>query len=95
MQIIDDQLLSGVIDRCVLGFDGDKVVRAELIDFKTDMRPKQHDLNKWIRERVEYHGPQLRAYGLALQKQYGLKSEDVDITLLLLSEDQIVSIPRY
>lgn len=94
LQIIDDQLLSGVIDRCVLGFDGDKVVRAELIDFKTDMRPNKHDLNEWIRDRAEYHSPQLRAYGLALQKQYGLKSEDFDITLLLLSEDQAVTIPR-
>jgi ATP-dependent exoDNAse (exonuclease V) beta subunit len=94
LQIIDDQLLSGIIDRCVLGFDGDKVVRAELIDFKTDMRPAKHELNEWIQDRIEYHGPQLRAYGLALQKQYGLKSEDVEITLLLLSEDRAVPIPR-
>ncbi|MFN7844994.1 MAG: PD-(D/E)XK nuclease family protein, partial [Pirellula sp.] len=94
LQIIDDQLLSGVIDRCVLGFDGDKVVRAELIDFKTDMRSSKHELGEWIQERIEYHGPQLRAYGLALQKQYGLQPEDIDITLLLLGEDRAVTIPR-
>lgn len=94
LQIIDDQLLSGIIDRCVLGFDGDKVVRAELIDFKTDMRPTKTELKEWIQDRIEYHGPQLRAYGLALQKQYGLKPEDIDITLLLLSEDRAVPIPR-
>jgi ATP-dependent exoDNAse (exonuclease V) beta subunit len=94
LQIIDDQLLSGVIDRCVLGFDGDKVVRAELIDFKTDMRSSKHELSEWIQERIEYHGPQLRAYGLALQKQYGLQPEDIDITLLLLGEDRAVTIPR-
>jgi ATP-dependent exoDNAse (exonuclease V) beta subunit len=94
LQIIDDQLLSGIIDRCVLGFDGDRVVRAELIDFKTDMRPSKYDLDQWIQERVEYHGPQLRAYGLALQKQYGLESEYIDITLLLLSEDRVVTIPQ-
>jgi ATP-dependent exoDNAse (exonuclease V) beta subunit len=94
LQIIDDQLLSGIIDRCVLGFDGDKVVRAELIDFKTDMRSSKDDLSEWTLERVKYHGPQLRAYGLALQKQYGLKPEDIDMTLLLLGEDRAVTIPR-
>ncbi len=77
-----------------VGFDGDKVVRAELIDFKTDMRSSKRDLNDWIRERTEYHGPQLRAYGLALQRQYDLKPEDVDITLLLLAENQAIRISQ-
>ena len=40
LQIVDGQLLRGVIDRCVLGFDGDRVVRAEILDFKTDRRPE-------------------------------------------------------
>jgi hypothetical protein len=33
LQIVDGQMLRGVIDRCVLGFDGDRVVRAEILHF--------------------------------------------------------------
>jgi hypothetical protein len=90
---VEDQLLSGVIDRCVLGIDGDRVVRAELIDFKTDVRPKKKDLDEWIGERLVYHGPQLRAYGKAIKKQYGLTDSDVELTLLLLGEDRILTVP--
>lgn len=93
LQIVEDQLLSGVIDRCVLGIDGDRVVRAELIDFKTDVRPKKKDLDEWIGERLVYHGPQLRAYGKAIKKQYGLTDSDVELTLLLLGEDRILTVP--
>jgi len=88
LQIIDGQLLRGVIDRCVLGFDGDRVVRAEVLDFKTDRRPEWMSVEEWAQERSLHHGVQLKYYRRALSQQFGLNPDDVQLSLLLLSEDR-------
>jgi ATP-dependent exoDNAse (exonuclease V) beta subunit len=93
LQIIDGQMLRGVIDRCVLGFDGDRVVRAEILDFKTDRKPDSMELAAWTKERTEVHGAQLRYYRRVLCDQFGLHPNDIQLTLLLLSEDTIVNVP--
>ena len=92
LQIVDGQMLSGVIDRCVLGFDGDRVVRAEILDFKTDRKPELLTVAEWSRERAEHHGTQLRSYRRVLADQFGLHSNDIQLTLLLLSEDMQIEI---
>ncbi len=92
LQIVDGQMLRGVIDRCVLGFDGDRVVRAEILDFKTDRKPDSQALVEWSRERAEHHGTQLRYYRRVLSEQFGLHPNDIQLTLLLLSEDLQVAI---
>ena len=93
LQIVDGQMLSGVIDRCVLGFDGDRVVRAEILDFKTDRKPESIAIEEWSTERAEHHGTQLRCYRRVLSDQFGLRPNDIQLTLLLLSEDLQVAIP--
>ncbi|HUP78835.1 MAG TPA: PD-(D/E)XK nuclease family protein, partial [Pirellula sp.] len=87
LQIVDGQMLRGVIDRCVLGFDGDRVVRAEILDFKTDRKPESISLAEWSKERAEHHGAQLGYYRRVLSDQFGLHPNDIRLTLLLLSED--------
>ena len=89
---IDDQLIRGIMDRCVLGWDGDRVLRAEVIDFKTDARPGNIDLATWVALRVEHHVSQLQLYRKVLCRQFSLHPEMVQVTLVLLSEEQIVSI---
>ena len=80
------------MDRCVLGWDGDRVLRAEVIDFKTDARPGNIDLATWVALRVEHHVSQLQLYRKVLCRQFSLHPEMVQVTLVLLSEEQIVSI---
>ena len=92
LQIVDGQMLRGVIDRCILGFDGDRVVRAEILDFKTDRKPESLPIEEWSKERAEYHGAQLRYYRRVLSDQFGLHLNDIQLTLLLLSEDLQVAI---
>lgn len=89
---IDDQLIRGVIDRCVLGWDQDRVIRAEVIDYKTDARPGSADLASWVKERAEHHSGQLQMYRKVLCRQFSLHPEMVQVTLVLLSEQQVVSI---
>ena len=93
LQIVDGQMLSGVIDRCVLGFDGDRVVRAEILDFKTDRKPELLTVAEWSKERAEHHGTQLRYYRRVLSDQFGLHPNDIQLTLLLLSEDMQIEVP--
>jgi ATP-dependent exoDNAse (exonuclease V) beta subunit len=87
---IDEQLIRGIIDRCVLGWDSGRVVRAEIIDFKTDARPNNIDLASWTAERIATHAPQLQLYRKVLCKQFSLHPEMVQVTLVLLNEQQIV-----
>ncbi len=94
LQVMDNQMLRGSIDRCVLGFDGDRVVRAEILDFKSDRRPEGMELDTWVQERAEHHGPQLRFYRRALSEQFELHPNDIALTLLLLSEDVEIAIPN-
>ncbi|MFN6137385.1 MAG: UvrD-helicase domain-containing protein [Planctomycetota bacterium] len=89
---IDDQLIRGIMDRCVLGWDSDRVIRAEIIDFKTDARPSNIDLATWTAERTAHHAPQLQLYRKVLCRQFSLHQEMVQVTLVLLNEQQIVPI---
>jgi ATP-dependent helicase/nuclease subunit A len=89
---IDDQLIRGVIDRCVLGWDQDRVIRAEVIDYKTDAKPGNVELSTWVQQRAEHHLPQLQMYRKVLCRQFSLHPEMVQVTLVLLNEQQVVSI---
>ncbi|XZE44614.1 UvrD-helicase domain-containing protein [Pirellulaceae bacterium SH467] len=92
LQILDDSLLRGVIDRCVVGYDGDQVVRAEIIDFKTDQRPSGVELSNWIEDRKSIHFPQLALYRRAISDQYRLTEDQITMALVLLSEDQVIEV---
>jgi ATP-dependent exoDNAse (exonuclease V) beta subunit len=89
---IDDQLIRGIIDRCVLGWDQDRVVRAEIIDYKTDAKPGDIDLATWVAQRTEHHALQLQTYRKVLCKQFSLHAQMVQVTLVLLNEAQIVDV---
>lgn len=92
LKVVDGQILRGVIDRCVLGYDGDRVVKAEILDFKTDQRETQISLESWVQDRVSHHGPQLNYYRRVIAEQYGIDPSDIQVTLLLLSEDRDISL---
>lgn len=92
LQLLDGALIRGVIDRCVLGIDGDRVVRAEILDFKTDQRGEGEELRAWIEGRKEEHAPQLNAYRRVLCRQFSLHPDLVQSTLILLSENKVESI---
>jgi ATP-dependent exoDNAse (exonuclease V) beta subunit len=87
---IEDQLIRGIIDRCVLGWDQDRVIRAEVIDYKTDSRPGNVNLETWIAQRVEHHSPQLQLYRKVLCRQFSLHPEMVQVTLVLLNEEKVI-----
>jgi ATP-dependent exoDNAse (exonuclease V) beta subunit len=76
---------SGSIDRLVLVRDGDRVVAAEILDYKTDS--VQGEL---LRQRAEHYRPQLEAYRRVVVAQTGLEPSAVRTRLLFLEAGVVV-----
>ena len=79
----ENEVISGVIDRLVLGRAPDgSVAAAEVLDFKTD-RVEAGD-PEGLEERVEAYRPQLAAYRSAVAAMYGLEERAVRAGLVFL-----------
>jgi ATP-dependent helicase/nuclease subunit A len=93
LERFEGKLVRGSIDRCVLGYAGDRVIRGEVLDFKIDQYDDSQTLDAWIAERIRVHAPQLQLYGGVLRQQYGLRADQLELTLVLLSVGRVVSVP--
>jgi ATP-dependent exoDNAse (exonuclease V) beta subunit len=91
LELVDDSLLRGTIDRLVIGYDHDQIIRAEILDYKTDAFHPKQSVEAWVRDRVEHHADQLRLYRRVLSQQFKIDPERVQLTLLLLSVDRAVT----
>lgn len=79
----EHRMLSGTIDRLVLIYDGDQIVGADVIDFKTDA-VSPDDLET-LNATVEHYRPQQEAYRSAVAKMFQLQPEQISARLLLLA----------
>lgn len=84
------QLVNGSIDRLVLQHDGQGVVAAEVIDYKTDTLPPGESAE--LAAKVEYYRPQLAAYRRAVARLYRLPLERVAAKLIFLAHGQVVTV---
>jgi len=86
----NDTISTGYIDRLVLVFVNNKVVAADIVDYKTDtIRDDDHLAN-----RVEHYSPQLTRYMDAIQQMYRLPENHVTSRLVFVNSHQIVEIPN-
>jgi ATP-dependent exoDNAse (exonuclease V) beta subunit len=74
-------LLRGAIDRLVLLYDGDRVVAADILDYKTD---RVSDPSA-IAQRVEHYAPQIEAYRSAVAQFMRLPLSHVAARLLFVA----------
>jgi hypothetical protein len=81
-------LLSGNMDRLVVLRDGDEVVAADLIDFKTDALGGASDAT--IRERAEFYRPQILAYRRAAGQILRLPPDRIASRLLFVAAERAV-----
>jgi ATP-dependent exoDNAse (exonuclease V) beta subunit len=79
----DERLLTGSFDRLVILSENDRVVAAEVIDWKTD--PLEPGDAARLENLVAYYRPQLEAYRLAAGRILGLAPERVAARLVFLS----------
>jgi ATP-dependent exoDNAse (exonuclease V) beta subunit len=78
----EGKLMSGSIDRLVLVREGERVVAAEVIDFKTDMLDKK---SSTLADKVEFYRPQLAAYRRAVARLHRLDEAAITARLVFLS----------
>jgi ATP-dependent exoDNAse (exonuclease V) beta subunit len=75
-------ILNGKIDRLVVLFDGDQIVAADVLDYKTDRLPANDP--RAIDARAEIYRPQLEAYRRAVSKLFRLSLERISARLLFV-----------
>jgi len=82
--VLDDgHILSGSIDRLVLLYDGDRLVAADVVDYKTDaIEPR--DQARLVQQ-IEFYRPQLQAYCRAVSTMYRLPPRHICAQLLFVS----------
>jgi len=83
-----DELWNGFSDRLVLCTDGDRVVRAEVIDHKTDAIESSEQLAM----RVDYYRPQLENYRRIACRQFELEPDAERCRLLFLAPGEVVDL---
>jgi ATP-dependent exoDNAse (exonuclease V) beta subunit len=87
----DDHLvLRGSIDRLVLMRSRDKIVAAELIDFKTDRIDKARP--DAIQAKVDHYRPQVEAYRRAVARMLRLEQRHISAKLAFLAIDLVVGV---
>jgi len=77
-------LLQGTIDRVVLIKQGNRVVAADVIDYKSDRLKTA----KAVRDTVEYYKPQMEAYRRAVEQLWGLEPSAVSVRLLFVERGE-------
>jgi ATP-dependent exoDNAse (exonuclease V) beta subunit len=78
----DDAVVYGIIDRLVLFRLQDRVLAADILDFKSGVLAVDETAN--IHHAVETYRPQLAMYRRAIARQFGLDLDRVKARLLLL-----------
>ena len=77
-----DTILSGKFDRVTVLYDGNQIIAADVIDYKTDRLPANDP--GAINVRAESYRPQLEAYRRAAARLCRLAAERVSVRLLFL-----------
>jgi ATP-dependent exoDNAse (exonuclease V) beta subunit len=83
-------LLTGSIDRLVLLWDRDRIVAADILDFKTDVFARGD--RRGAEERVAFYRPQMAAYRRAVAWFTRLPPERIASRLVFTSTGQTVNI---
>lgn len=92
LELRNNELVRGTIDRLVLGYSNDRVVRAEVLDYKTDRYDPKLSPHEWEQERIAHHRHQLELYRDVLSQQYDIPKHHIDLQLILLNQNRIATI---
>ena len=88
-EVEERTLVSGSMDRLVIFREGEAVVRAEVIDYKTDVLDASDPAA--VAERLKHYAPQLAVYRLAAARMLGCSEDRVRTSLMFLHTDTRIS----
>ena len=80
-------ILSGAFDRLVAISAKGKIIKGDVIDFKTD----KVESSAMLSEKAEYYKPQLLAYRTATAKFLNIAEKDVSLRLLFVRSGGIIT----
>jgi ATP-dependent exoDNAse (exonuclease V) beta subunit len=83
-------IVRGTIDRLVIAEQSGKNLAAEVIDFKTDRL--FGDRNVWIAQKQNDYADQLQDYRTAVSRCFGIPSDCITTSLLLLEADACMEV---
>ncbi len=85
-----DKLWNGSLDRVVWLADGQRIVAADVLDFKTDgLEPGNAQA---VEERTKHYRPQLEAYRMAVSRLSGLPVANIATRLVFTFAGQVVDV---
>jgi ATP-dependent exoDNAse (exonuclease V) beta subunit len=84
---LDDEILEGFVDRVVWLYEGDELIGAEVIDFKSD-RVKSQEVESY----AEKYRSQLSVYVRAIQKISGLSFARIKCQLVFVESGIVVAV---
>jgi ATP-dependent helicase/nuclease subunit A len=86
----DGRLMTGSVDRIVLYRQGETVIGADILDYKTDsLRAGDKEA---LAAKVDYYRPQLLAYASAVQRMYDLQPTQCRARLVFLGAGDVVCV---
>lgn len=80
-----ETLMQGAFDRVLVGMAGDRVVSADIVDYKTDRVDAQGGLDALVAK----YTPQMQRYRAAMAALTGLPADEVRCRLLFLEADAL------
>jgi ATP-dependent exoDNAse (exonuclease V) beta subunit len=90
--VVDDGAIwDGSLDRIVWLGDGERLVAADVIDFKTDAIEPGNE--RAIQDRTEHYRPQVEAYRRIVAKMAQLPEESIAARLVFTMAGRIVDVP--
>jgi ATP-dependent helicase/nuclease subunit A len=85
---VNDQIVTGTFDRVVLIRQGEQVVAADIVDFKSDRIASDDEAAEL--ERREHYRPQIEMYRRVVEQQYRLPPEYVQARLVFTHPGNVV-----
>jgi len=83
----EDGLLQGIIDRLVLVHQGNEIVAADIIDYKTDLVDQDN-----LQARIEHYAPQLNGYRAAVSRFARIPLAKISTRLVFTETGQVVNL---
>lgn len=84
---LESGMLEGSIDRLILVYQGNQIVAADVIDFKSDI---VDDSN--LQERIEYYRPQMDGYRLAVSRFARIPLDKISTRLVFVQTGSVVNL---
>lgn len=85
-----ERILRGRFDRVVLGCSASKVVRAHVVDYKSDRIPPEDEGGIAVLQ--QRYAPQLHEYRRAVARRSRISEESIACSILLLNGPQLVDV---